>query len=163
MKRFRLGQRVRVTAQECALCGKVGTVERLRRSDNGAWVTMDEALDDDMRVFPATDPRADHILLYPTECEEFIPMSNYPCGEPKAPRPQPTFSRDMVEFQVNQNAIRSLQIEQADAALKLRPQWRPAKPSDYDLIAVCISATVVVIALVAFGFFVIVPWMHGWR
>jgi hypothetical protein len=68
MRRFFNNQRVRVLEPDTGLQGRVGTVVRLRMSDNGAWVQMDEALPDELRAFPANDPRGNHILLFPEQC-----------------------------------------------------------------------------------------------
>lgn len=82
MKRFQLAQRVRVLADvDCLapppasdaqrlLAGKTGTVVRLRRADEAAWVKMDCDLPDQLRSFPADDAcgRANHIILWPSEC-----------------------------------------------------------------------------------------------
>ena len=69
MKRFENGQRVRVSDPEHPMVGEVGTVRRLRKIDGGAWVEMDRDLPLDLRTFPADDPRRNHALLYPDECE----------------------------------------------------------------------------------------------
>jgi len=82
MKAFRLGQKVRVLADiQCAapppssqaqelLAGKTGTVVRLRRADEAAWVRMDCDLPSALRSFPADDEngRGNHIILWPQEC-----------------------------------------------------------------------------------------------
>lgn len=67
MKRFKDNQRVRVLVG--ALTGREGTVVRLRRGDDGAWVNMDAELPPRLRAFPAKDQRARHAMLYPDECE----------------------------------------------------------------------------------------------
>ena len=82
MKRFQLAQKVRVLAEvDCLapppasdaqrlLIGKTGTVVRLRRADEAAWVKMDCDLPAELRSFPADDEhgRANHIILWPSEC-----------------------------------------------------------------------------------------------
>lgn len=72
MKTFKNGQRVILDQPEMhkALRGKIGTVVRLRRCDNGAWVRMDEDVPDELRSFPANDEagRGNHVMLYPEEC-----------------------------------------------------------------------------------------------
>ena len=82
MKAFRLGQTVRVLAEiQCAapppsspaqesLAGKTGTVVRLRRADEAAWVRMDCDLPSALRSFQADDEhgRGNHIILWPQEC-----------------------------------------------------------------------------------------------
>ena len=69
MNRLANGQRIRVTDPEHPLRGVSGTVGRARRADSGCWVTMDEDLPAELRVFPATDDRARHTILYPDQCE----------------------------------------------------------------------------------------------
>lgn len=72
MRTFMTGQRVVVDQPEAykALRGKVGTVKRCRRGDDGAWVRMDDPIPDEMRLFPADDEhgRGNDVLLYPEEC-----------------------------------------------------------------------------------------------
>ena len=69
MQRFDYPQRVRVTLPEHPCVGKTGKVHRIRISDNGAWVNMDDPLPPDLRSFEIGDSRANHIILYPNECE----------------------------------------------------------------------------------------------
>lgn len=71
LTRFRNHQRVRVSRLDHPMCGNAGTVVRLRRADDGAWVDMDDALPGDLRSFPAGDEagRQNHTILYPFECE----------------------------------------------------------------------------------------------
>lgn len=77
MKQFKDNQRVRFivskyepsSVREEWLPGKIGTVVRLRMSDDGAWVRMDDAIPDEIASFPASDKRRNHVLLYPHECE----------------------------------------------------------------------------------------------
>ena len=82
MQNFKLGQQVRVLAEvQCvapppssaaqdALAGKTGTVVRLRRADDAAWVRMDCDLPRGLRTFPVGDEggRDNHIILWPREC-----------------------------------------------------------------------------------------------
>jgi hypothetical protein len=73
MKQFTDGQRIRVveteTEEASVLEGETGVVVRLRMGDSGAWVKMDNDLPDNLRSFSKDDVRANHILLYPEECE----------------------------------------------------------------------------------------------
>lgn len=69
MDRFKDNQRVRVSDPESPLLGKAGTVVRLRRADDRAWVRMDDTLPMDLRVFPEGDDRANHAMLWPEECD----------------------------------------------------------------------------------------------
>lgn len=66
---FRNGLRIRITHPEHPALGKTGTVTRLCRADDAAWVNMDEPLPVDLRHFPEGDERRDHLLLYPDEVE----------------------------------------------------------------------------------------------
>ena len=82
MKKFLLGQKVRVLAEvvcvapppsspeQDALAGKTGTVVRLRRANEAAWVKMDCDLPAALRSFPADDEcgRGNHIILLPQWC-----------------------------------------------------------------------------------------------
>jgi hypothetical protein len=68
MKRFQPGDRVKVTVPN-GLEDQTGTVKRLRKSDNGAWIKMDSDPPPDLEIFPADDHRHRHMLLYPGECE----------------------------------------------------------------------------------------------
>ena len=82
MRSFQLGQKVQVLAEvdclappppseaQTALAGKTGTVVRLRRADEAAWVKMDCDLPAALRSFPADDEsgRGNHIILWPQEC-----------------------------------------------------------------------------------------------
>ena len=74
VRTFRFNQRVRVVSQDGLderqeLIGQLGTVVRCRYGDNGAWVKMDNALDEQLTSFPVGDHRRNHILMYPEECE----------------------------------------------------------------------------------------------
>jgi hypothetical protein len=62
--------KLRVKCCLAPLEGKTGTVVRMRMADNGAWVSMDEALPASLVSFPADDDRHHHVLLYPEDCEE---------------------------------------------------------------------------------------------
>ena len=69
MQWFTHRQRVVVTSPHHALTGRTGTVHRLRRADNGAWVRMDEDLPEDLVLFTdADDPRHRDVCLYPEQC-----------------------------------------------------------------------------------------------
>ena len=68
--KLRLLNGMRVRCIKEPLQGKLGTVVRVRRGDDGAWVHMDDPLPQDLRSFPADDSRADHIVLFPEECQE---------------------------------------------------------------------------------------------
>lgn len=84
MRSFQLGQKVRVLAEvdclappppsaaQTALAGKTGTVVRLRRADEAAWVKMDCELPAALRSFSADDEhgRGNHIILWPQWCRE---------------------------------------------------------------------------------------------
>lgn len=65
--RFELGARVFVRRDgvgneiHCA-----GTVTRLRRADNGAWISLDQR--SSHCPFPEDDRRANHIVAYPEDC-----------------------------------------------------------------------------------------------
>lgn len=69
MERFQLGQRVEVTDEKHKLFRRIGTVTRLRRGDDGAWVDMEHDLPPEVRAFPSADSRARNVILYPDECE----------------------------------------------------------------------------------------------
>jgi hypothetical protein len=78
MKHFRQGQRVRVLAHgedERIVINPtaLGTVSRLRRCDNGAFIRLDPPRRRDIRyLFPADvgEDRATSVLAYPDDCEE---------------------------------------------------------------------------------------------
>ncbi len=73
MEYFCDGQKVRVTNPDGgreALRGWTGTVVRLRRQDDGAFINMDQSLPTELMRFPEGDTRCRHILLYPDVCEE---------------------------------------------------------------------------------------------
>lgn len=75
MKKFLNGQRVQIN--KGPLEGLCGTVRRLRRADDGAWVECDErplpqfAIDDHATFpFPLNDEhgRGKHTMVYPEDC-----------------------------------------------------------------------------------------------
>lgn len=70
LKRFRLGQRIVVADRAAPIVGRSGTVVRLLRRDESAWVNMDEDLPDNLRRFGLSDDRANHINLWPDQCTE---------------------------------------------------------------------------------------------
>lgn len=73
MKDFQNGQRVRVLRDNDgnAIDGW-GTVARLRRADNGAWIALD--LRSEHCPFPADDAtRSTHVMAYPEDCEPAAP------------------------------------------------------------------------------------------
>lgn len=73
MREFRDNQRVLVTDTDHPLVGMFGTVARLRRCDECAWVRMDSRPLGAKECFPflADDPsgRGTHTLLHPDQCE----------------------------------------------------------------------------------------------
>jgi hypothetical protein len=85
MRKFENGQRIQVTpftactapppptAAQQFLHGATGTVVRLLKRDNSAWVKMDIRPPDKLCPFPANDEhgRGNNILLYPEECKKF--------------------------------------------------------------------------------------------
>lgn len=74
IRSFHDGQRVKVLRNEKGIAvGAVGTVKRLRRNDNGAWVELDRRHKNEaVHPFPKGDDRARHVLAYPEDCE--MPM-----------------------------------------------------------------------------------------
>jgi hypothetical protein len=72
--RLKNGQRVLVS-----WCGEfdvrrlmppaAGTVVRVRRGDDGAWVALDVRREEAMHPFPADDERGSHVLVYPEGCK----------------------------------------------------------------------------------------------
>jgi hypothetical protein len=68
LRRLDVGQRVFVLADEGdSWIGIWGTVRRLRRLDDGAWVELDRR--HEFCPFPASDPtRSKHVLTYPNRC-----------------------------------------------------------------------------------------------
>lgn len=44
----------------------VGTVVRLRRADDGAWINLDQR--HPRCPFPADDPRSNHVIAFPEDC-----------------------------------------------------------------------------------------------
>lgn len=73
MKSFLNRQRVKVTAEGHPYHGKTGTVWRLLKRDESAWVNMDEDLLQEDRHFPPGDERFRNLNLFPQECEEVRP------------------------------------------------------------------------------------------
>ena len=75
MKQFKNGQRVVVKRGADGIelpNGAHGTVVRLRRCDDGAWVSLYNRLSGDLEAlhpFAVDDQRATHILAYPEDCE----------------------------------------------------------------------------------------------
>ena len=68
MKRLLKGDRVRVVRRDHPLFQQAGTVVRVRMADDGAWVEMDGDVPEGIREFPAGDPKARHVMLYPDQC-----------------------------------------------------------------------------------------------
>lgn len=70
LKRFRIGQRVRIVDQalDPQFSGRTGRVDELRIADGSALVLMDEELPDHLRHFPRDHKFARDLLLYPDEC-----------------------------------------------------------------------------------------------
>jgi len=78
MNAFKNGQRVQICIGEPSpLIGLTGTVVRLRRADEAAWVAMDAVPAGCENSFPfygqEGDPREKSMLLYPRECREVQP------------------------------------------------------------------------------------------
>lgn len=74
MRRLAMHQRVIVhrTAYGRAVGGIAGTVTRLRRADDAAWVKLDcRHGDHEVHPFPADDAagRATHVIAWPEDCE----------------------------------------------------------------------------------------------
>jgi len=73
VKLFERGQRVRVLRDhEDRPVNLVGRVERLRRSDDCAWIELDErCVDAAVHPFPDThgDPKGRWVLAFPGDCE----------------------------------------------------------------------------------------------
>jgi len=80
MKQFHNDQQVRLVNPPSRLKGMqgwTGTVVRLRRNDNGAWVRMDRILPSKIRVFDdPDDTRFCHLLLFPDECKPLVPITH---------------------------------------------------------------------------------------
>lgn len=82
MTRFIDTQRIIITtpmnAERAPLRGLTGTVHRLRRADDLAWIRMDADLPDGFAVFPDTmqgnpsqpEPRRRDIMMDPEECQQ---------------------------------------------------------------------------------------------
>lgn len=73
MKNFRNGQRVTVAEVGHPLTGRKGSVVRLRRADNGAWVRMDDRPPEELCPFPVDDSRGHDVVLYPDQCKPVTP------------------------------------------------------------------------------------------
>jgi hypothetical protein len=70
MDTFKLNQKIRITNQEHPLAGLTGIVVRPRISDPAAWVRIDQDFPLEHHPFiNPTDPRHQHILLDPQDCE----------------------------------------------------------------------------------------------
>lgn len=72
MKRFQNGQRVFVNKSDDGHdIQAFGTVRRLRRADDGAWISLDQRHPTARHPFPADDPsgRGNHIMAFPEDCE----------------------------------------------------------------------------------------------
>jgi len=73
MKRFRNGQHVRVhrTVDGVELGPASGSVVRLRRNDDWAWVSLDaRSTAPGAHPFEASDHRSTHVLASPQDCEK---------------------------------------------------------------------------------------------
>lgn len=68
MKRFTTGQRVLVQRDvEGRAIGIAGAVVRLNRSNDAAWIRLDER--HELCPFPADDPtRATNVMAFPEDC-----------------------------------------------------------------------------------------------
>lgn len=74
MERLEKGDRVRIVHTEfidAELQGRTGTVVGLE-GEVSAWVDMDADLPPGVRLFQREDLRANHIILWPDECELLI-------------------------------------------------------------------------------------------
>lgn len=71
MRRFKGGQRVRVLRNADGVeLGAVGSVVRLRRCDDMAWVALEaRSTNESAHPFPADDDRGTHVLAAPEDCE----------------------------------------------------------------------------------------------
>lgn len=97
MKRFHTGQRVVVRAAVAAVgdgagnrietASLLGTVVRVRRGDNGAWVRLDERGPEELHAFPVDDSRALHVLTYPDWGELDPKVSAKPASPLAATKP----------------------------------------------------------------------------
>jgi len=74
VKPFRGNQRVLVLDPEHGAHHMTGTVVRLRRSDNAAWVNIDDdCWRKELAAFTdESDPRHRHVLLYPEQCVSIV-------------------------------------------------------------------------------------------
>jgi hypothetical protein len=87
---FRLGQRVVSVRGNGELDGARGTVVRLRRCDDGAWIRLDRRPVENCCCFPAIDPhgRGNDVVLYPEDCDpEPAPSPVCEEGERRDPSP----------------------------------------------------------------------------
>jgi len=71
IRSFHDEQRVKVLRNDKGIAvGAVGTVRRLRRNDNGAWVELDRRHKNEaVHPFLRGDDRDCHVLAYPEDCE----------------------------------------------------------------------------------------------
>lgn len=78
MQKFKNGQRVRINNPlplNAGMNGWVGTVVRLRRADDAAWVNMTRNLPLSHQSFPEDDDRNRHLMLWPDECKPVEPLT----------------------------------------------------------------------------------------
>jgi hypothetical protein len=78
MLRFMNGQRVQInnpSPDHNRIEGWVGTVARLRKTDDAAWVKMARDLPRNLQSFPADDDWHRHIILWPDECKPVEPAT----------------------------------------------------------------------------------------
>ena len=93
MKNFQNGQRIVVAHPEHPCVGKVGTVVRLLRRDESAWVNMDDDLPLDLRSFGVEDSRRNHINLWPDECAAH---PSRPLPQTEGEKQPPTLTRGVA-------------------------------------------------------------------
>lgn len=74
MRRFNNGQRITVVAADSPFIGESGTLVRLLRRSNEAWVNMDRDLPIDLRSFPDGDERKNHVCLWPQDCQPEVKL-----------------------------------------------------------------------------------------
>lgn len=67
--KFTFGLRVRVTDPDTELGGFTGTVVRILRSSEEAWVELDSDPPKWRASFPPSDPRHRHVRLFDDEVE----------------------------------------------------------------------------------------------
>jgi hypothetical protein len=78
MVKFKLHQRIRINnplPDKEGMTGWVGTVVRLRRADDAAWVNMTRDLPLRHQSFPKDDDRHRHLMLWPDECKPVEPST----------------------------------------------------------------------------------------